>query len=334
MKVGCINYAHARGLGHLMRDFHAHGIITDVCVVKHPGIPTRADEWYPGAPTVDLRRIDTRVLQDFVSKMDVMLYFETPFWWPIMPFARAKGIRSVLCPMMECTPVSHEPPDLYVCPSLLDYNEYFPDGKPARSIFLPLPTEYPWRLRTRAEHFVHRGGYLGCRGREGTTLLIEAMRHVKSSLRLTVSVQENVDAAHQRMAARDPRIEYRAETIPYEELYGVGDVAVMPQKFNGVSLPLQEACAAGMLVMASDRFPANSWLPIEPLIPVAGYRKARIGGGYMEFDEAQIRPEDIAATLDGWYGRDITVFSLKGKAWAEQHSWQALKPRWLEAIAS
>lgn len=334
MRVGCINYAHARGLGHLMRDFHAHGIITDVCVVRHPGIPW-CPGWYPGAPAVDLRRIDTRVLQDFVSRMDVMLYFETPFWWPIIPYARGKGIRSFLVPMMECLPASHEPPDVYLCPSLLDM-QYVDRGK---STFLPLPTEYPWHLRERAEHFLHRGGYLGMKGcdgvqREGTTLVIEAMRHVRAPLRLTISVQENVSPRHQQMAAHDPRIDYVAETIPHEDLYAVGDVAVMPQKWNGCSLPLQEAHAAGLCVMASDRFPANSWLPRAPLIPVARYQRHRIGPAYCEFDEAIIEPTAIAATMDAFYNADITALSLAGKAWAEEHSWAALGPRWKAALGA
>ena len=38
---------------------------------------------------------------------------------------------------------------------------------------------------------------------------------------------------------------------------------VFPEKFNGLSLPLQEARAAGMLVLATDRFPMNTWLPRE-----------------------------------------------------------------------
>lgn len=331
MRVGCINYAHKRGLGYLMRDFHRAGVVTDVLVVRHPGIPSCADEWYPpGTPSVQLRRLDARVMRDFCAGMDAMLFFETPFDWSLIPFCRERGIRTVLCPMMECTPIHHEPPDLYACPSLLDYEEYFPREK---SIFLPLPTEYPWRLRERAEWYIHRGGYLGLRGREGTTLLIEAMKHVRCPLRLSISVQENVSAEHQRLCAHDHRIDYTAATIPYEDLYAVGDVAVMPQKWNGCSLPMQEACAAGLCVMASDRFPANSWLPKEPLIPVAGYIEgSQIGGAYMKFREAVIRPEDIAATMDRWYGQDVSAFSLAGRRWAEAHSWAALKDRWLGVL--
>lgn len=333
MRIGTICYATSRGLGHLCRDFHRHGIITDVLVIEHPGIPTQ--DWYPDAPRTHLRSLDTKLMRDFVQGKDACLFFETPFWWDILPYCREIGVRTYLVTMYECTPIHRPHPHKYLCPSVLDA-AYFMDWN---SVFLPLPAEYPWRLRERAEHFVHNGGYLGLKGtdghnREGTTILIEALRHVKSPIRLTMRVQENVPAAHQRLLAADPRVEYLAATVPYEELYATGDVAVGAQKWNGCSLPLQEAFASGMLVMNTHRFPMNTWLPEEPLIPVSRYEKHAIGGAYLEFAEAIVRPEDMAATIDAWYGKDITRFSEQGRQWAAAHSWEALRPKWLEALAT
>lgn len=327
MKVGTIAYSTSRGLGHLAKSFIDHGLITDILVVKHPGVPM--NDWYPDAPKTDLRSLDHGLMQDFVSDKEAMLFFETPFWWPIIPYCESIGVRTYLITMYECTPTTHSVPHKYICPSLLDM-KYFPE----RSVFLPLPVEYPWKLRTRAEWFIHNGGYLGMRGREGTILLIEAMSMVKSPIRLTVRVQENVPAQWQKRLAVDKRCEYIAETVPYYDLYGSGDVVVQPQKFNGCSLPLQEARASGMLVMTTDRYPMNTWLPREPLIPVAGYTKQRIGGAYLEFDEATINPEDIAATIDKWYGADITEYSEWAPHWASLMSWEVLLPEYRRVLES
>ena len=326
MKIGTIGYATSRGLGHLCRDFYRHGVITDVMVVRHPGVPTN-EGWYPGTPETAMRPFDHEKMREFCRGKDAMLFFETPFDWGLFDWCKQIGVKTFLIPMHECFPSSAPKPYKFLNPSLLDV-DYF--GGP----FLPLPVEYPWRERTHAEHYVHNGGYLGMRGREGTTLLIEAMQYVRSPLKLTIRVQENVPKGHQAMMARDPRIEYIAATVPYEDLYGVGDVVVAPQKFNGCSLPLQEALASGMLVMSTDRYPMNTWLPREPLIPTRGSQKARIGGAYLEFDEAIIDPQDIAATMDAWYGKPLEEFSQRGKAWAKENSWERLKPKWLEALAS
>jgi len=65
------------------------------------------------------------------------------------------------------------------------------------------------------------------------------------------------------------------------------------------------------------------------MIPVKGYKKERIAE--KTFDSAIIDPQDIANTIDMWYNNDITEYSLKGKKWGEDNSWEALKPKY-EAI--
>lgn len=357
MRVGTIGYATERGLGHLVRDFYRKRVITDVMVVRHPSIPTRED-WYPGAPYANPNggyRLD--LMEAFCNGKDAMLFFETPFHYSIFEYCRRKGIRTYLVTMYECTHRVHIPPHRYLCPSLLDM-DYFehPDSKAAnmyrtpweskegvdgaRVTLVQLPTEYQFRQRHRARHFVHNGGYLGVRAkggvmREGTMTLIQAMHYVQSPIRLTIRVQENVPAQYQAICAQDPRIEYLPQHIPYEDLYAEGDVAVGAQRWNGCSLPLQEAFAAGMLVMNTNRYPMNTWLPAEPLVPVWRYiPKSAIGRPYMEFDEADVSPQDLAATIDKWYDRDIQSYSTLGARWAAQHSWAALESKWREVLKS
>lgn len=353
MRVGTVCYAHNRGLGYLAKAFYDHGLVTDVFVIRHPNIPHRED-WYPGKPRTPIGRPDVAALKAFCAEQDVMFFWETPFVWELVEHCCDVGVKTVLSPMYECFPKAHHHPfDLYVCPSLLDM-EYFAEGgtfaggtRPdwfgtqgvyhdgcfgGQALFLPIPVEQPWKLRTEARHFVHNGGYLGMRGREGTTLLIDALKYVKSDLKLTIRVQENVKEPWLSRAKSNPRVTYVAETVPYEELYATADVAVAPQKFNGCSLPLQEAFASGLCVCSTDRFPMNTWLPRGPLIPVAGYQRAAIGGAYLEFDEAQLDPRAIAATLDRLYGTCIESYSLEGRRWAEANSWAVLGPQYREAL--
>lgn len=367
VRVGTISYATSRGLGHLARDFHRHGVITDVFVMEHPSVPSNREEWYPNALHTTLRGMDTRAMLDFCQGMDAVLFFETPFHWDLFRLLRGK-VRTFLATMYECTPRFHQRPDVYLCPSRLDL-DYFWDtsltnvsevdrglksGEQAefpqtwrvyrgldnsRAVWVQLPVEYPWQLRTHALHYVHNGGYLGVKTRqggvmrEGTTTLIEAMCYVRSPVRLTIRVQENVSPRHQKMCAADPRVEYLPETVPYGDLYQLGDVAVGSQRWNGCSLPLQEAFAAGMLVMNTDRYPAHTWLPNPPLIPVRNWLKdSSIGGSYLSFDEADVHPEDVAAKIDEFYGKDIQDYSRRGMDWAAKNSWKVLGSKWLEVL--
>lgn len=374
MNVGSIVYATDQGLGILAKSFYDHGIITDVIVVRHGRHPTH-DEWYPGAHQVanlkDWRQ--QQAMAGWCEGMDVMLFLETPFVWELIDHCRSKGVKTVLMPMFECEPTTLPAcPDLVLCPSLLDlrYYSWYVGSNPIvagqmltrkdglKSVFLPVPVEYPWRQRTRAEVFVHNAGHGGLKGRNGTAELIEAMRHVKSGARLTLRAQESSRqywaAGQLRDANNTPvnlpdNIDLKIGTFPYEQLFAEGDVFVFPETFNGLSLPLQEARAAGMLVMCGDRFPMNTWLPtkvetpdrynpfggfprltetMSPLIPVEGYVKSRIGPPYNEFDEAVFSPKTIAAKIDEWYVRDITEYSQQGREWAEENSWEVLGPKY------
>ena len=329
MKVGTLAYAVEQGLGILAKSFVDHNIVTDVLVVDHYSRPMQ--DWYPMASVTPMRpSFNKQLVQEFCAEMDVMLFFETPFDWDLIPFCRQQGVVTTLMPMYECMPAEiPQEPDWYICPSLLDQQYY-----PHKSSFIPVPVDVDWKLRKKAEVFVHNAGNLGLRCRNGTPELVQAMNHVKSPLQLILRAQcgsmRNILRANPEIEKND-RVTIQMGSIPYKELWEKGDVFVFPEKFNGLSLPLQEARASGMLVMSTDRFPMNTWLPEEPLIPSAGSERARIGTT-PEFDEEIIHPEDIASTMDAWYGEDISSYSTSGKYWAEDMSWDSIGPQYLECF--
>lgn len=328
LTVGSISYAAHSGLGHLMRDFYRHGVVQKVLILQHRRYPNFTD-WYPAE---DSFTPDT--YQEFLSKIDVLLLFENAHQWHIAKVARRRGIPIALIPNYEYTPFPPNViPDLFICASLLDVDYYsrWPTA------FLPIPvntTKIPWRLRERALTFVHNAGHGGHGYREGTPDLLQAMKYVQSPVRLIVRGQPE-EGRMRRLLHRgfdDSRVEiHMREHAGEEDLWTTGDAYVAPQKFNGMSLPLQEAFAAGMLVITTNRYPMNTWLPTEPMIPVARYEKDRIA---VEFERAVVEPQAIAAQIDAWHGRDIVEYSLRGKSWAEEHDWERLKPRYLELLGS
>jgi hypothetical protein len=374
LRVGTLCYATEQGLGLLARAFHDHGIVTDVMVIMHSSRPSLHAEWYPGSPVVEYRPLhpNSPIMREFLAPLDAMMFFETPFDWSLIDVCRSRGIKTALMVMYECTPkVLPYVPDLIVCPSHLDMLYY---GDRKDSIHLPVPVDtslVPWRQRERAHTFIHNAGHGGLKGRNGTLELIEAMRHVRSPLTLTIRMQSSKLCESLHLVPQDKRCQLRLKlgNLPYEELWqsgGEGDVFVFPEKFNGLSLPLQEARAAGMLVMGTDRYPMNQWLPrtwpeqqrdstatkgttgargtrgTDPsqgskgvrqvLIPPRGYTDDRIGPAYNRFEKADLDPRDIAAIMDSWYNQDIREYSLSGREWAESMSWQALGPRYSELI--
>lgn len=320
--TGTITYATQSGLGRLARSFYEHGLIDDVFVIEHPHFP-RVPEWYPEAPSTTRHQPDRRAMTEWALAHDVMLFFETPFIWDLVAECRSHGVYTVIMPMYEWMPaITPSEPDLWLCPSLLDL-QYYPQGT-----FVPVPTEVPWSLRKRARVFVHNGGYLGARYRNGTLTVLKALPLVRSPIRLILRAQNQEVHALLRQTPgvlKDPRLDLTIGIVPEDELL-IGDVCLRPEKFNGLSLPLQEAACAGLLCMTTNRFPMNTWLPTDPLIPVESIQQVRVAGTCHEIDECFISPKVLAEHIDRWYDRDITDYSAQGEEIASRLSWSTLLP--------
>lgn len=298
--TGSIVFATEQGLGYLAKSFYDNGIIDYIAVQPHSSRVNHY-EWYP----------DRMLPDSLLDVCDTLLFFETPHDWKMIVKAREKGIKTILIPMYECTrfPFPYEPDEVW-SPSALDHQFY--GDKSTKQITIPVDVK--WKLREKALVFVHNAGNGGLGGRNGTKELIEALKYVKSPIKLIIRSQipiQDID---------DPRVEVRVGT--FDDIWSEGDVFIFPEKFNGLSLPLQEAFASGMLVMCGNRFPNTEWLPNEPMIPVWDYHKERIA---VSFNCAEFQPQDIAQTIDTWYNKDIKKFSYLGKEWGQKNSWDTLK---------
>lgn len=351
MRIGTVAYSTDQGISHLAKWFYDEGVITDVMTFRHGSRPEHP-EWYPpGTTQLVGRPFNGPVVDEFLKKVDLMLFFENPFDWDFLQYCRDRNVKTAIVPMYECTPARYTPstkeydgkvrPDRWICPSLLDV-QYFP-GSPYLPIPLPrcLP---PWKLRTTAKRFLHNGGNLGLRGHKGTLELMRAMQLVKSPIQLTIRAQD--EAGLHRLcrevptAVRDERITFQYGTIPYEKLFDEDhDVFIMVEKYNGLSLPLAEAKACGMPVMTTDRFPTNTFLDHLFLIPVASTTPAKVGGPYNTYQEAIVDLQDVADAIDRAYENgektdQVERISLNAKQWRETMSWDELKPRWIKELES
>lgn len=337
MRIGTVCYTTEQGISHLAKWFYTAGVITDVMTFRHGGRPAHP-EWYP-PDTIELvgRPFNGPAVDAFLAKVDVMVFMESPFDWSFLNYCRERGVRTVIIPMYECHPVKPPfVPDKYVCPSLLDQRDYWPTSPVLQ---IPVPPGIVWAQRTKAEQFLHNGGNLGLRGHKGTLEILRAWKYVKSDAELTVRAQDTAGLdqllAQVPEIRRDERIVLIPGSVPYEDLFKGRDVFIMAEKYNGLSLPLIEARAAGLVVITSDRYPMNQWLPTFPLIPVKRYSRQRVGGAYQEYDEATVTPEAIAETVDRMFAvhtEYVEEYSLSGKLWAEANSWDNLRDKWIKEI--
>lgn len=331
MKVGSFVLATEQGLGRLAKDFYDEGIITDPFIIPHSSRSTNKS-WFPNAPTVNFR--DDKEMEKYIKTVDKLLIFETPFNWNVIPICRKHNVKTFLVPMYECMPVKMPyEPDYYLCPSKLDSNYY--TGYNCRYVPIPVSEEIRkgYRLRSKeSKVFVHNAGNLGLNNRNGTGELIDAIPMIKSSITLIIRAIKRLPWGIPE--SDNIKVDLRIGVANYAELYQEGDVFVFPEKFNGLSLPLQEARASGMTVCATDRFPNNTYLPREVLITPSGKTKTRLGGHLNEFDSAVVSPIAIAETIDKIASGVINTnfLSYQAAEYNFQMSWKNLKPQWMEIL--
>lgn len=327
--VGSIVYATKSGLGVLAKLLYESKIIDKVLVAQHPKFESHL-EWYN---TEDI----ILAVDEFLDSIDTLFLLEAPmpdpFDWSIVQRAKYKGKKIVLMPMYESTPrQSLVLVDKFICPSPLDL-DYYHDFD---SVYIPVPApnDVEWSLRENANVFVHNVGHGGIFSRNGTVEIVQALPQIKSDIKLIIRIQPDANRELLNLVdgIDDPRVEVVKDQIPFEELWKTGDVFLFPEKFNGLSLPLQEAFAAGMLVMAGDRHPINKWLPHDPLIPVSGYFKTDLPWIGIKINNAILRPQDIAETIDKWAGKPIERWSRLGGIWAGNNRGDLLKPQYDEVL--
>lgn len=289
---------------------------------------------YPGAMIFNGWQPGRLVFQKFLAGLDTVFSCETFYSDELPHLARSMGVRSVLQPNFEfLRPWIN--PDLWAAPSLWRYDEI-----PERKIHLPVPIATdrftPRELPTKAANFLHVVGRPAVHDRNGTTDLLDALTHVRSDITVTLRCQNANhinELVNQRQIPANVDIKIdTSDTANYWDLYTTGDVLVLPRRYGGLSLPVNEALGAGMPVIMTDISPNNTWLPAEWLVPASKIDEFH---AMTRVDVYRAQTLGLASKIDAFatdsdfYGCAKTQAAQLGK----QYSWENLKPEYEKALA-
>jgi glycosyltransferase involved in cell wall biosynthesis len=297
-------------------------------------------EWYDG--------FDTHVIAGFPSNMQVnrflyglshVLSCELFYNYNLPILAQRRGIRTYLQPNYEFYDALLKPvplPDKLLMPSswhLEDMQQRFP----GRVELLPPPTFHQEfkeareknLVRTGPRRFLHIVGKPAVHDRAGTQALLDALKHTTASFELVIKAQSPLG-----LEVDDHRVRFDY-TSPEDqgELYKDFDALVMPRRYGGLSLPVNEALMSALPVLMTDVSPNTHLLPAEWLTP------ATRAGEFMTrtmIDLFDADPVALAAKLDEFcYMSDRDLQAQKARAFDIGYTNFApdvLRPRWLEAL--
>lgn len=332
MHLGIIARSEARGLGNQSYEV-AENLDPDRVLLIDPGPDkrfTQHPERYAAWPTTTARwtagRLDPNVVRPWLDGLDVVYTAETPYDDRLPGWAKETGCRVVVHANPEflspsdaraevcwwaATPwrLGHLPADTKVVPMPV------PDAP-----FLTEPTE---RVR-----FLHTAGWPAVSDRNGTGIVAEAARHMRSGAEVVIRGQHRDIERY-----RHPGVTVEAGSVlDHWDLYRGCDVLVMPRRFGGLCLPVLEALAVGMPVVMGDCSPNEVWPG--PRVPTVEGQTVATRAGLIPLHDTD--PRALAATLDELATNREVLDKHRQEAaeWAAANGWDQLRPRWLAGLAA
>lgn len=334
MKLGLLARADCGGLGSLTWDFaQALAPLDRIVIVnmgagghRGPFLPDRYAGLAAEVLTVEYPIADPTPL---LAGLDVLYTAEVPYGPHLLARARAMSVRVVLHAMTELwRPEYAQAAEVWV-PTPWATDSLAADcaaaGTPWRVMPVPVAVH---RFAHRPRHALARALHIAAPAmldRNGTELVAEAYRHTPGLPPLA--------ARHVPVPLRRLGWDVLRPAFTHYDAYPDSvDLLVLPRRYAGLSLPVQEAAACGIPALMLDRAPERTW-PGVVAIPVTGGSPARMAGG--TFTVWQANPTDLARQLLALRSEPavIAALSAAARAWAESLSWEAWAPRYREALA-
>jgi hypothetical protein len=288
---------------------------------------------YPAAEVVsyDSMLVGTYDFAPFLDGLDAVLTFEIPYDFRLFTEARKRGVHSTCLVMPELDPWVRQPreprPDMIALPtSWMAYR--YPD-----SPVLPIPSD-PWvhshtnrgPAPPETGQLVVHPSALAMRDRNGTRVLIEASRTLP--WQIVIRGQSRPD---------QPWWNARVETadLPHSrDLYNGAAVVVIPRRYGGLSLSMQEAMSAGLPLLVGEHDEYAHHLPPEARIrSIRGRNLEAKGGSIVTYDCDPVDAvEKIGAVMADPGLRD--ELAACSKAWTEANSWAKIRHAWAAVLGA
>lgn len=290
---------------------------------------------YPDGEVVrfDGTTIPNGAVAAFLDGLDLVYSAETFYDWRIVDLAHSMGVATVLHVMPEFFR-HHGDHGLPTPSTFWNPTEYLMDRLPPGTSVVPIPVDGP-RLAGRAAEAgkegpiraLHVAGHQAMADRNGTSALLNAVRRLDASVHLTITTQNPKGIRVPPVRSGQVEIEVtRGDVADYADLYDGHHLMVMPRRYAGLCLPVQEALGAGLAVAMTDTAPNRRW-PILP-IPVAPAGYIRCQAGLVPVVNAA--PAGLRQTLTRVAtNRDrLAEAQSAAREWAAANTWDVLGPLW------
>lgn len=283
---------------------------------------------------------DNRKILQFFQGIDTVLSCETFYSKHFMALAKKKKIKTILQYNFEFLDyLSNDKlilPDVLLAPSLWRFDEVYEKFSDRCIVtYLPPPTDPALfkniknKNQKRTNRLLHIAGKPAIYDRNGTNSVIEMLEFSKADYELVIRSQKEL-----KVNTNDSRVKI---IIGNEEkrqnLYAGYDAMILPRRYAGLCLPMNEALMSGLPVFMTNISPNNMILPNEWLADSDFVKvfMTRIG---IELYNAN--PKTLAAIVDKYFQQE-DLLEDKARAFNVGHenfSPSALKKKYIDLISS
>jgi glycosyltransferase involved in cell wall biosynthesis len=212
----------------------------------------------------------------FLEGLDAVLSCETFYSTTLIDLAKKMGIKTLLQYNFEFLDNLKHPdwplPDVLISPSFWNFDfVYDKFSSKCKVVHLPPPVSEERFAKARSTNqsgnlnkILHVAGKIADADRNGTNTVMEMLKYSTADYKLVIKVQ---NPERLEDISKDPRLEIDTSNPDSNmDLYSGFDAMVLPRRYAGLCLPMNEALMSGLPVFMTDVSPNNFILPKDWLI--------------------------------------------------------------------
>lgn len=341
MKLGIIARSDNTGLGNQTRELVKMLNPNKVLLIDSSPFKNAKQhpEWYSSYNVIKSVGFPNRnICIDFLNDLDVVISCELFYHPQFVNMAKKRNVKTILQYNYEFLDYLNNDalqlPDAMLSPSMWEIDRVIKKfGNHTKVLHLPPPTDANVfkdirnnNINKTHKKILHIAGLRAVKDRNGTDDVIEMLKYSSADYELVIKSQTEFTTD-----CTDPRL-----TIDFSnpenntEMYDGFDAMVLPRRYAGLCLPMNEALMSGLPVLMTDISPNNAVLPSEWLVEA------------LKVDQLMTRtmldvygtdPKKLARLIDDYISSDIE--NQKKKAYhlaLENFDINVLKDKYLNII--
>jgi hypothetical protein len=298
-------------------------------------------EWYDGYDCIKSNGFpSSEQIKIFLNSVDVVLSCETFYDQNFIRYANKRNVKTILQYNYELFGHLSNPnlplPTALLSPSVWKIEhiqKLF--GNQTKVIHLPPPTNENLfnkvkenNLSKSHNRILHVAGKKASKDRNGTETVIDMLKYSKNDYELVIRSQSEIESN-----IKDSRLTIEiGNPENREDMYDGFDAMVLPRRYAGLCLPMNEALLSALPVFMTNISPNNYVLPQDWLVKSDSIGTIRTK---IRLELFEANPRDLAKTIDDY-------MSIKDKRLYKEQAYNigitnfspnTLKDKYLEIIS-